>query len=111
MGEEEAKINNVIFDALKKNPNVPLYRFVYACIFCNILILWRQSQDEYALICVMFDHGMLKLISSLNVIVLFNIFKALLFNWHMFKLLWVGRIHNFHIELHLPINNLKNYHI
>jgi hypothetical protein len=50
---------------LKKNPNVPLYRVVYACIFSNILILWRWSQDEYALICVMFDHGMLKLISCL----------------------------------------------
>ncbi len=48
---------------MKKNPNVPLYRVVYACIFCNILILWRWSQDEYALICVMFDHGMFKLIS------------------------------------------------
>jgi len=39
VGEEEAKIDNVIFDdALKRNPNVPLYKVVYACIFCNILI-------------------------------------------------------------------------
>jgi hypothetical protein len=53
----------------------------------------------------MFGHGMLKLISSLDLIVLFNIFKALLFNWHMLKLLWMGRIHNLHIELHLPINS------
>jgi len=54
-----------------------------------------------------FNHGMFKLIFSLNVIVLFNILKALIFNWHMFKLLWVGRIHILHIELHLSINSFK----
>jgi len=54
---------------------------------------------------------MLILNFSLNVIVLFNILKALIFNWHMFKLLWVGRIHILHIELHLLINSFKKSYL